>query len=118
MNALSRFVLTLVVALLAAGMAFAQDGRAPRVHRSPGGIEYVNGGVGEGARSAMSQLSGFDLKLVFSNPAGQYVVADHVTVNGPAGEVFAIDQAGPWLLLKLPPGAYTVRAQVAGASQE
>ena len=117
MNALTRFVFTIVVSLMAAGMAFAQDGSAP-VQHSPGGVEYVNGGIGEGARNAMAQMSGFDLKLVFSNPAGQFLVADHVAVKGQSGEVFAVDQAGPWLLLKLPPGSYTVSARYAGATQE
>ncbi|HZV93772.1 MAG TPA: carboxypeptidase regulatory-like domain-containing protein [Caldimonas sp.] len=117
MNALTRFVVTLVLALMAAGMAFAQDAAVP-VQRSSGGVEYVNGGIGDGARNAMSQMSGFDLKLVFSNPAGEYLVADHVAVKGPSGEVFAVDQAGPWLLLKLPPGSYTVSARYAGATQE
>ena len=117
MNALTRFVFTIVVALMTVGMAFAQDGAA-RVQHSPGGVEYVNGGIGDEARNAISQMSGFDLKLVFSNPAGEFLVADHVAVKDQAGEVFAVDQVGPWLLLKLPPGSYTVSARYAGATQQ
>jgi hypothetical protein len=122
MQAITRFALTLLLAVTGAGMAFAQtDPGAPRPPqvRSANGIDYVNGGAGVEARDAMAQLQpGFDLKLVFSNQSGEYLVADHVSVKGRAGEVFDVDRAGPLLLVKLAPGDYTVIASVEGKTQQ
>ncbi len=87
---------------------------APRV-RSAGGVEYINGGAGEETRAAIdAQRGDFPLRLVFSVAGGAYVVADHVDVGGAQGKVLAVDNAGPILLVKLPPGAYTVDATYGG----
>ena len=124
MNSTIRFLATVAFALLSAGAVFAQSASgaapapgtppAPQV-RSVGGIDYINGGAGTEARDAITAMqAGFGLKLVFSNPSGEYLVVDHVSVKGRAGEVFDVDRAGPWLLVKLPPGHYTVMATMAG----
>ena len=122
MNSSTRFALTLVVALLSAGVAFAQaDPGAPPPPqvRSANGIDYVNGGAGEEARDAIARMQpGFGLKLVFSNASGEYLVADHVAVKGRAGEVFDVDGAGPMLLVKLPPGDFTVIASYEGKTEQ
>ena len=122
MNATTRFGLTFLLAIGCAGMAFAQaDPGAPPPPqvRSANGIDYVNGGVGVEARDAIGLLQpGFDLKLVFSNPSGEYVVADHVSVKGRSGAVFDVDRAGPLLLVKLPPGKYTIVASVEGKTEQ
>ncbi len=122
MQASTRFALTLALAVVCAGTAFAQtDPGAPPPPqvRSAKGIDYLNGGAGEEARAAMTPLqSGFDLKLVFSNPSGEYLVADHVSVKGRAGEVFDVDRAGPLLLVRLPAGDYTVTANIEGRTEQ
>jgi hypothetical protein len=122
MPATVRFVLTLALAVMCAGAALAQtDPGAPPPPqvRTSNGIDYVNGGAGEEARAAMTQLQpGFDLKLVFSNPAGEYVVADHVSVKSRSGQVLDVDRAGPLLLVKLPAGDYTVAASVEGKTEQ
>ena len=121
MNSSTRFALILVVALLSAGVAFAQadPGAPPPQVRSANGIDYVNGGAGEEARDAMARMQpGFGLKLVFSNASGEYLVADHVAVKGRAGEVFDVDGAGPMLLVKLPPGDFTVIASYEGKTEQ
>src|SRR5664280_157994 len=122
MKSSTRFTLTLLVAATCAGVAFAQSDPgappAPQVH-SANGIDYVNGGAGVEARDAIAQLQpGFDLKLVFSNASGEYLVADHVSVKGRSGEVFGVDRAGPLLLVKLPPGDYSVVASVEGKTEQ
>jgi hypothetical protein len=122
MQATTRFVLTLALAVMCAGAALAQtDPGAPPPPqvRSVNGIDYVNGGAGEEARTAMAQMQpGFDLKLVFSNASGEYLVADHVSVNGRSGSVLEVDRAGPLLFVKLPPGDYTVAASVEGRTEQ
>ena len=90
---------------------------APRV-RSVDGVEYLNGGAGEEGRAAMdAQRGAFPLRLVFSVASGAYVVADHVDVNGANGKVLGVDNAGPMLLVKVPPGEYTVDASYGGKSE-
>ena len=122
MRATNRFALTLVLALTGAGMALAQSDPGappPPQVRSAGGVDYVNGGAGSESRDAITAMQGrFGLKLVFSDASGEYLVADHVAVKGKSGEVFAVDRAGPWLLVKLPPGRYIVTATYGGKSAQ
>jgi len=90
----------------------------PRV-RSIDGIEYLNGGAGDEARAAIDAERGaFPLRLVFSVASGAYVVADRVDISDAQGKVFGVDHAGPMLLVKLPPGDYTVDASVGGRSEQ
>jgi hypothetical protein len=122
MLATTRFLLTLTLAVMCAGVALAQtDPGAPPPPqvRSVNGVDYVNGGAGVEARDAIAQLQPrFDLKLVFSTPTGAYVVADHVSVKGRSGAVLDVDRAGPLLLVNLPPGDYTVSASVEGKTEQ
>jgi len=83
--------------------------------QSANGIEYINGGAGEEARAAIdAQRAAFPLRLVFSMTSGAYTVADHVEVSNAKGRVLGVDSAGPMLLVKLPPGDYTVEASYGG----
>jgi hypothetical protein len=113
--------LLLTCAALAQTAAPAADAGAPpppRV-RSVDGIEYLNGGAGEEARAALDAERGaFPLRLVFSVASGAYVVADRVDISDAQGKVFGVDHAGPMLLVKLPPGDYTVDASYGGRSMQ
>ena len=64
-----------------------------------------------------AQRGAFPLRLVFSVASGAYVVADHVDVSGANGRVLGVDNAGPMLLVKVPPGDYTVDASYAGKTE-
>jgi hypothetical protein len=127
MNTNARLAVGLGLALLLTCVALAQtagpavdNGAPPPPHvRSAGGVEYLSGGAGEEARAAIdAQRAAFPLRLVFSVASGAYVVADHVDVRGANGKVFDVDNAGPMLLLKLPPGDYTVEASYGGRSEQ
>jgi len=122
-NAIARFAVSSSAALLLVGAALAQsapDAGAPpppRV-RTANGIEYINGGAGEESRAAIdAQRAAFPLRLVFSVTSGAYAVADHVDVSNGSGKVLGVDDAGPMLLIKLPPGTYTVDATYGGRSE-
>jgi hypothetical protein len=125
-NINERLAVGLGLALLATCAALAQtaspsidSGAPPPQVRSSDGVEYLNGGAGEEARAAIdAQRGAFPLRLVFSMANGEYVVADHVDVNGANGKVLGVDHAGPMLLVKLPPGDYTVDASYAGRSEQ
>ncbi len=121
MNLAKRLAGAAMLALVAAQPAPAQSNPAlagAPVVQSAGGIDYVNGGIGEGARAAMTQMQErFALRLVFSNSAGQYLVADRVTVRRGDREVMSVSQAGPILMLGLAPGSYTIDADYGGRSE-
>ena len=126
MNTNARLAVGLGIALLVTCAALAQTADAaadsgappPPQVRSVGGVEYLNGGAGEEARAAIdAQRGAFPLRLVFSVASGAYVVADHVDVSGTNGKVLGVDNAGPMLLVKLPPGDYTVDASYGGRSE-
>ena len=124
MNANVRLALSLGLALVFTGAALAQQTTTPaadpgappppRVH-AQGGVEYLNGGAGEEARAAIVALSGgFPLRIVFSAPGGVYTVADHVDVANATGKVLSVDNAGPLLAIKVPPGDYSIDVNVGG----
>ena len=110
-----------LLALAAVGAHAQPDPGAPpppAVQRS-GNIEYVNGGGGTETRDAITRLErGFTLKVVFSDSTGAYAVADRLAVRGAGGELLTIPNAGPWVLVKLPAGRYTLDAALGGQTQQ
>jgi hypothetical protein len=91
---------------------------ALRVQESASGVQFLNGGAGDQERRAMRALQGeFPLQIVFSGKAGEYGVADQVRVLDGSRQMVAVDKAGPLLMVKVPPGRYTVEADFAGRTQ-
>lgn len=113
--------LMLCTLLATAGAAVAQSTEQalrPRTD-AKSGIEYVQGGAGEGEMNAIKAMqSQYPLHIVFSRNTGEYVVPDRVTVSGTGGMVLDLSTAGPAVLAKLPPGRYTVTAQYLGGMQK
>ncbi len=112
MNRHQNIVLAL---LLGASAACAQvsPGTSPGrpLQASPADIVYISGGAGEEERASMTARQGeLPTKVVLSGPGGAYVVADHLTVNAPAGKLLIVRDAGPLVLMNLPPGNYTLEA--------
>jgi len=90
---------------------------SPVIERSAG-VEYINGGAGFEARDAMAAVqSRFPLRIVFSGKGGEYVVADTVSVRDQSREVLSVKNAGPLLMVNLPPGKYTIEASYLGKPQ-
>ncbi len=80
-----------------------------------GDIPYLNGGVGEEEVQYIKGLvKDYTMRLAFSRagrPRAEYVANVAVTVTDAKGRaVFELASAGPYLLLKLPPGNYSVTA--------
>jgi hypothetical protein len=78
------------------------------------GIRYVSGGIGEGERAELNaQSSRFNLRLLFAmQGSGSYVADVRVNVRDSRGELALIAESkGPWFLVELPPGTYTVEAE-------
>ncbi|KDP85569.1 hypothetical protein ACU4GI_31970 [Cupriavidus basilensis] len=84
------------------------------------GIPYVSGGIGEDEVKAMrSMTTRFNVRLGFYDAKGGAALSDvAVTVEDASGKRrLRVVTAGPLLYMKLPPGAYTLRAQFRGESQ-
>ncbi len=122
----ARLALSLGLALILTCAALAQTAPAadpgappsPRVHSVGGGVAYLNGGAGDEERADLAaQRAAFPLRIVFSAASGAYVVADHVDVSDAQGKLLGVDTAGPLLLVKVPPGEYSVDASYGGKSE-
>ena len=111
-----------VLCVAAVPFAFAQvspsPATPPAVQHGPGGTEYLNGGSGGEERAAMAaRQPDFPFKVVMSGAGGQFVVVDKLSVSTPQGELLAIRDAGPVVMIKLPPGQYNLEATWQGKTE-
>ena len=98
------------------------EGSLPEVQKS-GAVEYLTGGVGLDESTAIKSASGqWPLSLVFSVQAdGRAQFASDVKLEiHDAKGVLALDvtATGPYLLARLAPGSYNLRATLAGKTLE
>jgi hypothetical protein len=103
-------------------LTFAQTNPSPATglvtHHGAAGTEYLNGGAGEEERAAMAaRQSEFPFKVVLSAAGGEFVVAEKLSVSTPQGELLEIRDAGPIVMIKLPPGQYTLVATWQGKTE-
>ena len=86
----------------------------PQVEHA-GPVAYMNGGAGlDEAGYMKAHAREFSLQVIFSGRGGEYGVADRVSVQRGGEEIAAVEEAGPYLLMQLPPGRYTVEADFDG----
>jgi len=79
------------------------------------GVSVLNGGASLREADYMKQRArDFPLQLLFSGKGGEYGVADQVTLRQGDREVVSVPDAGPYVLLAVPPGRYTVEASFDG----
>lgn len=83
----------------------------PQPH-TQGSVTYLNGGAGSDEVDYIkSQIKDYSLALMFSLTGGDYTANVAVTIKDARGNtVFEAPSTGPFLLLKLPAGKYTVVA--------
>jgi hypothetical protein len=103
------------VAVLTAGLAGFGPSLSATAACSPAlneakDFSYLSGGVGIGARQRLEhEASGFNLKLVFAEPNGDYLADVTVVIEDAHGNtVLQATSQGPWFYAELPPGRYTV----------
>lgn len=58
----------------------------------------------------------YPVRVEFSNAASEYLTDAELTVSGPRGPVLTVVCGGPWVLMKLPAGSYTVQGRILGAA--
>ncbi|MGF6767575.1 hypothetical protein P3T18_000045 [Paraburkholderia sp. GAS199] len=85
-----------------------------------GNVRYVSGGVGHDEAKAMRRAaSGWPLSLDFYGPTRDYLADVHVRLEDANGiELLQADSRGPYMLLQLQPGSYTVFARYKNKEQK
>ncbi|WP_345811595.1 carboxypeptidase regulatory-like domain-containing protein [Paraburkholderia sp. PREW-6R] len=90
----------------------ANGGGLPQIQQQ-GDISYVSGGVGLDESKALQHAqSQWPLSLRFTGPGSDFLADVHVRiVDAHGSDVLKADSRGPYMLVKLRPGRYTVHAQ-------
>ena len=93
---------------------------APPAASASEAVKYLSGGAGDEERSQlMAQWPQFPLLIVFSAAGGAYAVADGVRVSNAQGALLLeVAQAGPLLMVNLPPGEYRIQARIGAAAPQ
>jgi hypothetical protein len=116
MIAKSNLIRTFIaVGMLQALSAFAADLSALPPAQTQNGITYITGGVGKPESTAMKAEGGrHDLMLMFANRRSEFLANVKVSIADRNHETVLDIVSGPILLVDLPAGRYTVRADVDG----
>jgi len=122
-------MLAAVFAFVVASGAMAQTAaptQANEIHRTgmppteqQGDVSFVSGGVGRDESTALRQArSQWPLALLFSGPGSAYVADVKVQIaNAGGATVLDTMSHGPHMLVRLPPGRYTVNATYSGVTR-
>jgi len=121
-------VLTAVMTFGMAGGAFAQassaetsdmssagntnGGGLPQI-QTQGDVSFTSGGVGlDESHALIREQAHWPLSLRFTGPTSDYLSDVHVRIaDAKNAEILKTDAMGPYMLVKLPPGRYTVYAR-------
>ncbi|MBN3791205.1 carboxypeptidase regulatory-like domain-containing protein [Burkholderia sp. Bp8963] len=120
-RSVSRFA---IAAALAVGVAtgatgaYAQSDGLPAAHQQ-GDVSFVSGGIGQDESTAFQRNeAAWPLALRFTGAGGEFLADVHVRITDAKGaEVLKTDAHGPYMLVKLPPGRYTVTASYQGKDE-
>ena len=81
----------------------------PPEPQSYSGVRVVNGGVDLDQADAIKRIqSRYPLRVEISGRGGAYYVADRLKLLQRDEVLAEIPDAGPWLLMDVPPGRYTL----------
>jgi hypothetical protein len=96
------------------GMAMSEMA-VPPAPQNYSGVEVINGGADLDQADAIERIqSRYPLRVEISGKGGAYYVADRVRVLQRGEVVAEIPDAGPWLLINVPPGRYTLEGDFGG----
>ena len=115
LNFLSKNVIGIVVAIVSFGASTA----FALTTNTTNGITYLTGGITVDERQEMAeQRKNFSLLLKLAAKSGRYLgdVSVNIT-DGKGAAVFESTTDGPWLMVNLPAGSYTLKATNGGVSQ-
>jgi hypothetical protein len=115
-----RTVALAAAALLAVALVpTAASARSEEVTTAPSGVTFVSGGISSDAVDRLRSMErDFNLKMVFALGSGEYLSDVKVEVVDSSNRVVldALTE-GPWLLARLPPGSYQVKASYGRATE-
>jgi hypothetical protein len=123
MKTQTNAALLLALGVLALGTAgiHAQIDKPPafplNAPMSMRGIEAVCTGVSLDERNDPRWAS-YPLRVEVVNTTGEYLSDEEITLTRNGEALATVNCAGPWVLFKIAPGAYSVSADIAGMSQE
>lgn len=84
-----------------------------------GNVTVLNGGADLDEAERLRRMAPqYPLRVVFSVRGGDYAVADSFAILRDGQLVAEVPTAGPWLLIDLPPGRYTLQARFDGRLSE
>lgn len=109
-------VLALAAALSAPVLAATgiAEAPAPQVYNN---IKVVSGGVSLDEADAVKRLApDYRLRVILSGRGGEYQVAHSLAVVKQGQVIARIPDAGPYVLMDLPVGHYTLEGEFAGLS--
>lgn len=108
--------LAAVASLVLAPLGHAEPQSLPvDAETTVAGVPVACTGVGQTRLEARWQA--YDVRVEVSNAANEYLVGGAVTVKDRKGaQVLAVTCDAPWILMQLPPGAYTIEGRIAGSS--
>lgn len=98
--------------------AYADDANLPEI-KTQGTVTYLSGGIGSDETAAIKAASpNYSLTLQFSASTGAFLAAVVVKITDAGGNVVLdTTSEGPYLLVNLEPGRYTVDAMLDGISR-
>lgn len=78
---------------------------------SNGEISYINGGISDEETAELKAKSGeYNLQIMISATTGEFISDVNVNITGGGKSLVSVDDAGPYLYVRLPAGEYTVTA--------
>ena len=114
MKTIGQFSLSLLAVTMS--QAFAADLSALPPAHTEGSVTYLTGGVGKPESDAMKAVAGrYDLAFTFANRNREFLANVKVDISNRRGDRLLDIVSGPILLVDLPNGSYTVRADVGGS---
>ena len=107
--------------LVLVALAVAGSANATQSGMTPSGRSYLSGGVSDEERESLqAQRARYSLWIVTAlRKTGEYLSAVRLKITD-ANRKVVFDAAldGPWLLIDLPLGKYSIEAQLDGQSQQ
>ncbi len=111
----------LMQSLVLVALAVAGSANATQSGMTPSGRSYLSGGVSDEERESLqSQQARYSLWIVTAlRKTGEYLSAVHLKITDSNRKVvFDAALDGPWLLIDLPLGKYSIEAKLDGQSQQ
>jgi hypothetical protein len=93
-------------------------GGMPQIQQQ-GDVSYVSGGVGQDESKALQGAAReWPLSLRFTGPGGEFLADVRVRIaDAHGGDVLDATSRGPYMLVKVPPGRYTLHVSHSGVEK-